>query len=764
MVKKRDQSDQEPPVSTLSGPPKNTTFESKLDELVTTARKGHQPQSPFFNPSEAWLLKHMRVFQDLPPHEQQQILRKWEEIIKEGEVANAEGKAAKRAGPDIAYRLDTGGHAFFSQLGVARRPDLTQYYIDGFLRNRNALAFGEENQTLFAEVLPYITAYMNEHFDSGDEIVQTDRRITDVAGRSFHARQLLFGTHYLQLPYMWRALTFELPVAERSQQPDILEVTLPDWLERLALPEALKERVVEAGLTQLIFKAPTKGLSLHLGFDYVGEHKMGPLSIAMFQLKQRGGLALQSALSAARIRAAAGDMQNTGLVTVGPSLHGKSTMTIMLELEGSELSRRLGLPADTGEGIYPMNDDIVLLQPLSQPVLNRRVDDGVTVPCGIDGTENGFYAVPSGLTREDDPITYDVLRGTEKSPNPRETLENVPVDPETGKPDFLKNPVRNMRMVLSRQRLIERKGAEHLIRSITGGRTGETVHLPMEDLDRIFWQAVMRVNTVIPPLRRLSLEQYIRVLMYGEAVQMGAASGAIGRPYVEYFSDPFIIGLEDENANILYDILTKMAESGLPQHYYAFNTGGVGADSNQEASGAKYKKIPRELTLMLQEALLRDTVKFEYNPLLRSDVAVAILDAAGREAVDLRSEWLPENIYGEKEYAERIVDLRRTRYYGADATGRAGILRYTRVIDELINLNDIPAPVEERELARLLSFFWHVDQSYTSLAELADHLGEGQRPSVTRLHQLRARYEDGVAQGLDLSGDSRSSLGLVGLG
>ncbi|GIS82001.1 MAG: hypothetical protein CM1200mP15_06330 [Dehalococcoidia bacterium] len=46
--------------------------------------------------------------------------------------------------------------------------------------------------------------------------------------------------------------------------------------------------------------------------------------------------------------------------------------------------------------------------------------------------------------------------------------------------------------------------------------------------------------------------------MYGEAVQMGAAIGAIGQPYVEYFSDPFIIGLEDENANLMYYILQQM--------------------------------------------------------------------------------------------------------------------------------------------------------------------------------------------------------------
>src|SRR5262249_49565883 len=160
---------------------------------------------------------------------------------------------------------------------------------------------------------------------------------------------------------------------------------------------------------------------------------------------------------------------------------------------------------------------------------------------------------------------------------------------------------RNMRMVLSRSRLIARKGAQHLIEAATNGKLSASVHVPMEQTDRIFWQGVMRQNTVIPPLRRLTLEQYIRTLMYGEAVQMGAAVGAIGRPYVEYFSDPFIIGLEDDNANLLYRILQEIGKGGMEQSFYVFNTGGVGADTNDEASGANYKKIPREVTLMLQE-------------------------------------------------------------------------------------------------------------------------------------------------------------------
>ena len=134
--------------------------------------------------------------------------------------------------------------------------------------------------------------------------------------------------------------------------------------------------------------------------------------------------------------------------------------------------------------------------------------------------------MPFGLNRDDDPITYDVVRGTEGNPNPQESLENVVVDPSTGVPDYSQNPVRNMRIILSRSRLIERKGASHLLSTITNGRMESAVHVPMIDTDRIFWQAVMRQNTVVPPLRRLSLEEYVRVLMYGEAVQMGAAIGA----------------------------------------------------------------------------------------------------------------------------------------------------------------------------------------------------------------------------------------------
>ena len=753
----RNQQDRKPSIA-LPGPAVNPAFEKALDHLVALAKKGQRTDSPLFNPSQEWLLDQIKVFQDLSPEERENVLEEVSEVNKEAEAANAQGKAAAKVWPETVVRLDNGGLAFFSQLGVVRRPDLTQYFIDGFSQNRDALAFSEDSQALFAEVLSVLTQKMEQLFESGEGILQTDRRICDAPGRSFHARQVLLGTRYLQLPLMWRQLTFDLPEEEYTDEPDIMEVSIPNWLEDLDLSESLKDRIKAAGLTQLVFKAPTKGLSLHLGFDYVGEHKMGPLSIAMFKVKEAKGLAIQAALSMVRIRTLEGKLTNSAIVTLGPSLHGKSTLTIMIELAGSEMSGLLGLKTDPDEGVYPMNDDIVLLQHLPKAIETVRDGKTVSIPYGIDGTENNLYAVPFGLTREDDPITYDVLRGTPESPNPLELLENVPVDIDNSKPRYDQNPVRNMRMILSRQRLLDYKGARHVLADITDGRTDNSVHVPMENTDRIFWQAVMRQNTIIAPLRKLNLEQYIRVLMYGEAVQMGAAIGAIGKPYVEYFSDPFIIGLEDNNANMMYTVLKEMANGGLPQYYFVFNTGGVGASSNEEASGPNYKKIPRSLTLTLQEALLREAVIFEYDSIIGSDTAVAVVNAKGEEVLDLRQEWLPRNIYGEEEYSRRIDELRQRRFYGIDENDKAGILRYTKVVNTLLDLREIPAPVNERELAWLLSYCWHVDHAQSSLSDLTAHLDQGTPPGSETMKDLATKYRDGLERGLRLTDEARKSL------
>ena len=61
--------------------------------------------------------------------------------------------------------------------------------------------------------------------------------------------------------------------------------------------------------------------------------------------------------------------------------------------------------------------------------------------------------------------------------------KNVPVHVDSQEPNYLENPVSNMRMILSRRGLLQRKGAAGLIGKITGGRLSDSVHVPMENTD-----------------------------------------------------------------------------------------------------------------------------------------------------------------------------------------------------------------------------------------------------------------------------------------
>ena len=201
----------------------------------------------------------------------------------------------------------------------------------------------------------------------------------------------------------------------------------------------------------------------------------------------------------------------------------------------------------------------------------------------------------------------------------------------------------------------------------------------------------------------------------------------------------------------------------MPQYYSMFNTGGIGADSNDAATGARYRKIPRELTLLLQESLLRGALKFEHDPLLGADVAVAVVNGRGEEVVDLRQEWLPRNVYGEEEYARRVLEMKRKRYYGENAADRAGILRYTKATVAIMDLADIPAPQDERELAWLFSFVWSLDRAYDTVAETAASLAQGQPPSSDALQGLHSMYEAARSGGLRLPVAGDEALRTLGV-
>ena len=103
------------------------------------------------------------------------------------------------------------------------------------------------------------------------------------------------------------------------------------------------------------------------------------------------------------------------------------------------------------------------------------------------------------------------------------------------------------------------------------------------------------------------------------------------------------------------------------------------------------------------------------------------------------------------------------RYYGRDQQDKAGILRYTKVVNTVLDVSDLPAPANERELAWLLSFYWSLDQAYETLAETAAHRAEGMRPVAYQLNELQRRYRDGLQSGLSIDAAGQQQLVELGL-
>ena len=153
----------------------------------------------------------------------------------------------------------------------------------------------------------------------------------------------------------------------------------------------------------------------------------------------------------------------------------------------------------------------------------------------------------------------------------------------------------------------------------------------------------------------------------------------------------------------------------------------------------------------------------EYRALLGQAIAVSSVDESGHDVLDLRTEWLTKNIYGEEDYSQRITELSRRRFYGQSSEDKAGILRYTKVVNGLYDLSDIPIPNNERELTWLLSFFWNVDQAYDTLAELDAHHGEGSAPGPALSEKLQGVFEKAAAHGLDLPNGAAAALASLGI-
>jgi phosphoenolpyruvate carboxykinase (ATP) len=338
---------------------------------------------------------------------------------------------------------------------------------------------------------------------------------------------LLVSVHrkeMIRLAHMWGNT---LPLQKDTPGPEQYLIYIPEWQE--------KDRQI------LVF--PEINVTFVLGSDYFGESKKGHLRMGMWNAKKAGMLGLHAGAKIIKARdSATGKLKRYGMLTFGLTATGKTTHTC----------HDHGLDKD-GEGIEVLQDDIVFLNKNGSAY----------------GTERGFYLKTDGIN----PDTQRVIYKPAISPNA--VFENVYVDYE-GNVDFNNETLTgNGRGVIQRDDLGEYKT--------------ETLNLPpLDELDGLIMAFIVRRNTIVPIVSKLTTEQAAAAFMLGESIESsGSNPKRAGESVREVGTNPFIVGDLSEEGNIFYKLI-KANEAKM--QFYMLNTGGVGEIMERDKDGNKITK------------------------------------------------------------------------------------------------------------------------------------------------------------------------------
>ncbi|PIY60550.1 phosphoenolpyruvate carboxykinase (ATP) [Candidatus Woesearchaeota archaeon CG_4_10_14_0_8_um_filter_47_5] len=310
----------------------------------------------------------------------------------------------------------------------------------------------------------------------------------------------LFTSAFARIPYMWTQTLFA-PVEGRKK--DMRVVDVPEWKE-----------------TKVLVDVPSMTTFI-LGSDYMGECKKANLRMAMYIIKQRGGLGLHAGGKILRVKDASGRLIEKSFMLFGLSGTGKTTLTV----------HDHGLSGD--EGVIILQDDVLLMR-----------DDGYCY-----GTENGFYIKTEGLDAGQ-PVMYSAAT------KPHAVLENVWVD-ENGKVDFGNYTLTS-------------NGRGVILRSDISQCDSE-IDLPQVEV-MIF---ITRHKDVVPPIAKLTAEQAAAAFMLGESIETSAGDPEkAGQAKRVVGTNPFIIGPLHEEGNRFLSILRRNPFIEC----YIMNTGYVGGE------------------------------------------------------------------------------------------------------------------------------------------------------------------------------------------
>jgi len=402
----------------------------------------------------------------------------------------------------------------------------------------------------------------------GKEMIMLDRVMCQTPGYKKNCR-VYFTAEYARIPLMWGNTLF--PPA--GGEPDFITITVAEWSQKRTL----------------VF--PDAGLTLILGSDYKGENKKAMLRQIMYSAKKEGNLGLHAASKILRVFRN-GELRDFGFLLFGLSGTGKTALSCH--------SHWLRSP----ERVVIRQDDVVILR-----------SDG-----GAIGTEESFYLKTDSLEPGAQPLLYAAAI------SPRAILENVWVEPETGKVDFFDSTLTSNGRGMVKRRDI----------AFTDG------DIDLEKVD--FMVFITRHYDIMPPVVRLDAEWAAAAFMLGESIETSAGDPTqAGKALRVVGTNPFIVGEEEEEGNILLSLLTDNPDIKC----FILNTGVVGgADRGQ--------KITHKDSLKILEMIARDKIVWEKDEFWGYEVPVDI-PGVNLERFDLG------NYYTGEQIQEISEDLKRER-------------------------------------------------------------------------------------------------------
>ncbi|UCD54518.1 MAG: phosphoenolpyruvate carboxykinase [Dehalococcoidia bacterium] len=390
------------------------------------------------------------------------------------------------------------------------------------------------------------------------EMIQLDRVMCYTPAYKRNCRVYVVAD-YPRIPLMWGNTLFPTEGGE----PDFITITVPEWPEKRTI----------------VF--PETGLTIIVGSDYKGENKKAMLRQVMYWAKKQGCLGLHAASKILRV-VRDGELKDFGFLLFGLSATGKTTLSCH--------SHWMRPP----ERVIIRQDDVVILRP-----------DGSAV-----GTEESYYLKTDGLEPGSQPLLYAAAI------SPRAILENVCVDPETGKIDFF-----DSKLTSNGRAMVKRGDIAY---------TDDTI-----DLEKVHYMVfITRRSDVMPPVIRLSLEWAAVAFMLGESIETSAGDPTrVGQSLRVVGTNPFIVGSEEEEGNMFLNIL----RSNPAIQCFIMNTGRVGGDNGQNISVKDSVKI--------LEMIARDKIEWRKDDFWGYEVPVHIPDI-DLSRFDLNNFYTEEQIQG----------------------------------------------------------------------------------------------------------------------